>query len=64
MDCPIGAGDLKLDSTLKSSFSRRLEVPDEECGGECRSVAGLDEAQVGTRSRFEAQCRVQIPVRG
>src|SRR6516165_4924073 len=63
MDHAVGPCDLKLHSSDESSLPRRLEVPYEERGGQCRSTPGIDEAHIGTRLDFEAQCRIQISVR-
>jgi hypothetical protein len=63
MDHPVGPRDLNLHSSDESRLCASLEVPYYERGGQCWSTAGIDEAHVGIRRRFEVQCRVEIPVR-
>ena len=60
---PSSPRDLKLDYPDESrASSRRLQIPHEECCGQVRSAARIDEAHIGTRRHLEPQCRVQIPV--
>lgn len=49
---------LKLHGGDEARFPGRIEIPHEERRGQRYGVAVIEEADIGIRRRFEAQCRV------